>query len=614
MAGPKVYNIHQMSRRFVFLIALIALAVLGTAASPWTLPGGGLSAELTQHVKDRYGLDLTVRGRSTFAVLPIPRVKFENVTLRFPNEALRAEGGTLRGELRVLPLLFGRIELSDFDLSETKLIGSLQKVQAVDWPKVFRNGASESHARRLVINKSSLRWTDLKAANLDRINIVIRWTDTSEPLTVAGTAEWRDEPVVVEKASIFPDLLASDRISPFTLTLSSPFARIAAEGEAQLGETPRITGESTIKATSVRDFTRWSGLDLPFGSLLRAISLNGDFSMDRRRLSWPAVAVTLGSDKLEGTMGVRFDTDRPIITGTLAADTVNLSDLFAPFSLARTSSGAWSEEGIDLARATGMDLDLRLSAASASLGRLSLDDMAASVLVQPGRIEASIGRADFYDGTLKGRLSLVSRNGVVDFKSQGTYSNVKISPFLTAMGEPRWINGRAQGQFSFEGQGKNPADVIRQAEGRSNIELTEGEIVGITLQDALRRVEKRPLLASLNWKGGRTPFDKAEAQIVVKDGVGEIVEGTLKGPAVQADLRGQILLPERALRVTADVSAADAPATQTPALVFDVTGDWDNVAVTPQVRSLIERSGAAKPLFPSERVPANRQGPQAVAQ
>ena len=292
-----------MSRRFVFLIALIALAVLGTAASPWTLPGGGLSAELTQHVKDKYGLDLTVRGRSTFAVLPIPRVKFENVTLRFPNEALKAEGGTLRGELRVLPLLFGRIELSDFDLSETRITGSLQKIQAVDWPKVVRNGASETHARRLVINKSSLRWTDLKNANLNQLNVVIRWTDASEPLTVAGSAEWRDEPVVLEQASVFPDLLASDRISPFTLSLSSPSVRLTAEGEAQLGDTPRITGESTVKAGSVRDFTRWSGLDLPFGSLLRAVSVNGDFSMDRRRLSWPAVSLTLGSDKLEGRHG-----------------------------------------------------------------------------------------------------------------------------------------------------------------------------------------------------------------------------------------------------------------------------------------------------------------------
>ncbi|MGO4525123.1 AsmA family protein [Microvirga sp. 2MCAF35] len=603
-----------MSRRIVLLIALISLAVLGTAASPWTLPGGGLSAELMQHVKEKYGLDLTVRGRSTFAVLPIPRVKFEDVTLQFPDQAVRAEGGTLRGELRLLPLLLGRIELSDFDLTETRITASLQALQSVKWAEVLKDRTSETYARRLIINKSTLRWTDLNEANLDQFNLVLHWADAAEPMTLSGSARWRDEVVSLEQASVFPDLLVSDRISPFALTLSTHSARVTAEGEAQLGLSPRITGESTVKAKSVRDFTRWSGVELPFGSLLRAVSLAGEFSMDRRRLSWPAVSVTLGDDKLEGTVGVRFDTERPVITGTLAADTLNLSDLFAPFSQARTSSGAWSEENIDLTRTTGTDLDLRLSAASASLGRLSLDDMAASVLVQPGRIEASIGRAGFQDGSMKGRLSLVREDGQVELKSQGTFTGVKIAPFLVAMGEPRWITGLASGQFSFEGLGKNPADVIREAQGRSSIEIVDGEIVGIALDDALRRVDKRPLLASLNWKGGRTPFDKAQAQILVKDGVGEIVEAHLKGPTVQAALQGRVLLVDRTISLTANVSPAGAPASQSPALVFNVMGDWDNVAVSPQVRSLIERSGAAKPLFPSERVPADAQRPQAVAQ
>jgi AsmA protein len=235
--------------------------------------------------------------------------------------------------------------------------------------------------------------------------------------------------------------------------------------------------------------------------------------------------------------------------------------------------------------------------------------MAASVLVQPDRIEASIGRAGFNEGSLKGRLSLVKQNGQVEFKSQGTFAGVKIAPFLAALGEPRWITGSAEGQFSFEGLGKNPADVIRQAQGRSSIEITDGEIVGIALDDALRRVEKRPLLASLNWKGGRTPFDKAQAQVVVKNGIGEIAEAHLRGPAVQANLKGQLVLVDRTLSMTANVSPADAPAGQSPALVFNVLGDWDNVAVSPQVRSLIERSGAAKPLFPSERAPAGERRP-----
>lgn len=601
-----------MSRRVVFLIALISLAILGLAAAPWTLTGSGLATLVTQHMKDRYGLDLRVDGRSTFALLPIPRVKFENVTFQLPQQTLKAEGGTLRGELRLLPLVLGRIELSDLALSEARITGSLKALQAVKWADVLKDRPDATYARRLIVSTSSLRWSDLKDANLDKVNLVVSWAGADEPLKMVGSARWRDEMVSIEQASAYPDLLASGHLSPVSLILSAPSGRLAVTGEALIGDDPQITGESSIQATSVRNFTRWSGMALPFGSLMQALSIKGDFSMSRRRLSWPSVAVTMGADKLEGTMSVLFDTEHPLITGTLAADKLNLSDLFMPFLQTRTPSGNWSEEAIDLADTTGSNLDLRLSASTAEVGRLRLDDMAASVLVRPGRIEASIGRAEFHSGTLKGRLSLASVNDLVEFKSQGTFSGVDIAPFLSAIGEPRWITGRAQGQFQFEGTGQNPEAVVRQADGRSSISVEDGELVGISLEDALRRVEKRPLLASLNWKGGRTPFHQAQAQIVMKDGVGEVTEGHLTTPALQASLQGQVLMVDRTLRLKAQISSAGS-ADPSPVIGFDVGGGWDNVVVTPDARSLIERSGAAKPLFGSERLPADEPRPQVTA-
>jgi len=604
---PRFNKIKLMSRRVAFSIALIAFAVLAAAAAPWTLRENGLSSALADHMKERYGLDLTVEGRSTFAVLPIPRVKFQDVTIRFPNEALTAEGGTLHGEIRLLPLLLGRIELSDFDLSDSRITASARALQDVKWGDVFRSRTSASHARRLVLNRTTIRWTDLKEADVTLGEFVIRWAGETEPLTAYGHGRWRDEQVVLKEVSVHPDKLASGEISPVRLAISAPMARISVEGEAQLGPSPGLTGEGTIEASSIRNFTRWSGVKLPFGSLIRAFSVAGDFSLDRRRLSWPSVAVTLGDDTLEGTMAVRFDTKRPVITGTLAADDLNLSDLFAPFTQARSSSGSWSEENVDLAHVTGGDLDLRLSAASARLGKLVVEDMAASVLVRPGAIEASIGRAGFHDGSLKGRLSLASVGEETEFKSQGTFTGVDIAPFLSSVGEPRWITGRAQGSFTFEGKGRNPAEVIQQAQGHSTITVHKGELVGIALGDALKRVEKHPLLASLNWKGGRTPFQEAQAQIVVQDGVGEVIEGKLASEDLIAELKGQVLMVDRTLKLSAAVAAANA--TSSPAIAFDIGGGWDNVRIIPNARSLIERSGAAKPLLPADRVPADAPQP-----
>jgi AsmA protein len=602
-----------MPRRIVFLIGLIVFAVLVMAAAPWTLRENGLSSALSEHMKTRYGLDLMVAGRSTFAVLPIPQVKFEDVTLHFPNKTLTARGGTLKGELRLFPLLLGRIELSDFELRETRISASYEALQAVKWAELAENRANATYARRLILSHSSIQWTDLKDADLDNLDLVIRWIDADEPMTVSGAADWRGERIQVDGASAHPTLLAAGQISPVMLEASTTSGRIRLRGDAQLGPNPRMTGESVLQALSLSNFTRWSGVGLPFGSLVQAFSISGDFSMDRRRLSWPSVAVTMGNDKLEGALAVRFDTARPLITGTLAADDLNLSDLFAPFSQAKGADGAWSADAVDLSQVTGSDLDLRLSAAEAHLGRLYLDDMAANVLIRSGEIEASISRAGFLDGTLKGRLSLAAVNGQTEFRSQGTFAGVDIAPFLGSIGQPRWITGHAKGQFTFEGKGPNPVEVVRKAQGSSSITVTDGELIGLSLDDALQRVEKHPLLASFNWKGGRTPFQKAQGQIVMSDGVGQVSDATLTSADLLVRMRGQVLMVDRTLDLKAEVVSAGAPQDAPAKIGFDIGGGWDNVSVMPNARSLIERSGAAKPLLPN-RVPMGVQGPQAVAQ
>lgn len=586
-----------MSRRVVSFIALATLALLGAASAPWTLNPGGLAAAVTEHLQGRYGLTMKVAGRSTFALLPTPRVKFEDVALSYPKQALRADGATLRGELRILPLFMGRIELSEIALNDARITASAEELRGIDWARLLKDRMGETHARRLIVAASSIQWTDVADAALSDVNALVNWSGAGAPLYAVGAASWRGEKVMVEQASFDPIRLASDQLSPLALTLSTNFGRLVLQGEAQVGDDPRFTGQSLVSTTSLRDFLRWSGLGLPFGSLIQAVAIEGDLSANRRRVSWPSVAVTLGSDKLEGTLAVRLDSERPVIAGTLAAGELDLSSFVQPLAQARTGSGAWSEELINLLQVTGNDLDLRLSAMKAELGRLHLGDMAASILVRPGRIEASLGRADFHEGTLKGRLSLIAQDKGVDVKSQGAFAGVNIATFLSEIGQPRWITGAAQGQFSLEGVGATPAEVMRRAQGRSTITIKEGELVGIALNDALKRVEKRPLSASLSWKGGRTPFDQAQAQLAISDGIAEFVESRISAPTFSTQVNGRISLPERALDMKAEVSPITTSPSIAPAIVFDVSGGWDDIAVTPKARPLIERSGAARPLF-----------------
>jgi AsmA protein len=582
---------------------------------PWTLSPSGLAAAVATHLKAHYGIELTVSGRSTFAVLPSPRIKFEQITLRQTSTSLTADGGTLRAEIKIWPLLLGRVALGSVSLSDSRVGASAIDLRSRDWASLLADAARKAPLERLVVSGSSLRWTDRPEDGLDNVNAVFAWSGEDDLLGIVGSATFRGETVTVEEATLQPLALASGRVGRLALSAVLHAAQISLDGTAQAGADPRFSGKSLFKATSVRNFARWSGLELPFGSLLRGVAIEGMLSFDKRGLSWPIVAVKLGRDTLEGTLAVRLDGERPLITGTLAADDVDLSDLAMPIAQAMTSSGSWSEEPIDLSRTTASDLDLRFSASNAQFVRMRLGDMAASVQVRPGRIEASLGRGTFHDGTLKGRLSLISAEGGTEVRTQGAFEKVDMGSFLTATGQGRWIQGPGQGQFQIEGVGRTPAEVVRHATGHANVTIKDGELIGIGLNDAVRRVEKRPLATSLNWKGGRTPFDMAQIQLNVVDGVAGIADSRLTAPGLITSLRGKIFLLDRALDLKADVSSATISPNPSPAIVFDLTGRWQDVIITPDARSLIQRSGAAKPLFgPSKNPLASTSGPLATAQ
>src|SRR5690606_3237946 len=80
---------QPMPRRVVRHLAMLARAALSAAGAPWALTSGGLSATVADHLQDRYGVTFRVEGRSTLALLPTPRVKFEDVEIAFPHGTAR---------------------------------------------------------------------------------------------------------------------------------------------------------------------------------------------------------------------------------------------------------------------------------------------------------------------------------------------------------------------------------------------------------------------------------------------------------------------------------------------------------------------------------------------
>ncbi len=610
---PREQTLRPMSRRSLITLALAALALVALAVAPWTIVSGTLAWAAASQLRAAYGLELTVEGRSTIAFLPVPRVKFEDVAIRSADGITLAHGGDLRAEIRLLPLLTGRIEMSEMSLRGAHLDVEIDEEGRSAWGPLL--GRLQGHmagrdetgltVRRVAVAESTIAFADRTngfGTYLRDVDVTVGWPSAASDLTASGSLRWRGEPVRFTLASLNPSALANGRKNRFDFEATSALGRLTVAAEAVLGEKLRVAGQSSFSSRSVRDLVYWSGVQVPLGSLLRAVQLDGEFTAEDGAVSWPAVRLTLDGDRFDGAVTARSDGGRLSVTGTLAADRLNLPQAALLPSL-RMPEGFWSYELLDLRGLSGADLDLRLSAADVRLAGLRLEEAAASILVKQGRFEASLGRATLNKGRIKGRLGIAPSPAGLDLRLSGSFEQVELGALLAEIGSSRWITGTANGQFALEGIGESAAAVARRLNGRATLTVKQGEIVGIALADALKRVERRPLATALDWRGGRTGFEHAHVVLNVAQGTGDIVDGQLAATGAKASLQGRVSLAERTLAVRAHVepapvqAAAPAPA---EGMVVEIGGPWEDLSVVPSPapprspRPSQPRSGASR--------------------
>jgi AsmA protein len=560
-----------MSRRTILIVALALLGVLVAIIAPWTVTTGGLAAAVAGQLRSVYGLDMTVAGRSTIALLPVPRVKFENVAFSAggPDPIVRAE--ILRGEFRLLPLLTGRIELSEVALSGASIQIELDDGGRSGWDRVAtallgrvagRRPANQ-HVRRFILANAALSYRDQRSGFQTRVsdvNAVVNWPASDRPLDLSTHGQWRGERVEVTAAGLWPSALLAGQRNQFTAEVVAPSAHLSLSGDAVLGAEPRLTGRAGLAMRSIREFATWSGVPLPLGTMALKASLDGDFAASRGVVSWPAARLVADGDRLDGALQARIEGGRLSFTGTLAADRLTLPDPFreGPFT-------AWQGDGSPLAGLMGADLDLRFSAREARFGGAKLEDVAANLIVRAGRIETSLNRATLNRGTVKGRLGISLMPTGFDLKAQTSFDRLDLGAFVSDIGQGRWISGLAQGQIVLDATGEDASsDLLRHANGRATITVRNGELAGIGFNEALRRAERRPLSMPLEWRGGRTSFDYAQVVLNVTRGVGEIAEGQVTAPGLRAALQGRVSLLERSLALKAMVEGQPATAAGSP--------------------------------------------------
>jgi AsmA protein len=594
----------------VAAIVLAGLAALGTV--PLLIPSDRVREATKAEIRNVTGLDLVLRGDVAVSLFPTGSISFANVALGGdPKPVIEADELTAR--LRFFPLFAGRIEIADLSLVRPRINVSFDRDGRSNWsamidtlaralgPKADRP-ADASSFTEIRVNDGTVAISDV-ARGIDEtfrgVELALAWPSISRSFAATGRVVWRDEPIDASiTMSNFAAALAGDRSGVKVRMTGAPL-KFAFEGNWSTRPTLKIEGTVAADAASLRDTFRWAGLKPLSGGGFGRFALKAKTNISSGTIALSAVNVELDGNVAEGVM--TFATDgRQTLQGTLAADELNLTPYISTIRLLTSSDREWNKLPLAMEGLNGFDLDLRLSAARLTAARVKLGRTAIATNLRGGNLNITIGESQAFGGVLKGSVALAGSDSGAEVKSNLQFADVDLANCLGELFQFRRLEGRGDMAINFDASGDSVLAITRSMNGAATLASRQGAMVGLNVEQLLRRLERRPLSGTGDFRNGRTPYEKLTINLKIADGIATVEDVNLEGAKVKLGLSGSASIPNRDFDlhgVASLVSTASGDAPPVFELPFMVQGPWDDPLMLPDTQALILRSPVASPLL-----------------
>ncbi len=576
------------------------------------IPADSVRTAVTAEIRAVTGLEPVIRGEASVSLFPSATVTFTDVSLgeeRSERPALAAE--RLTANLRLLPLLIGRIETADISLTRPSVTVAVDKDGRSNWSalidtlaRTLEPAAKAEHvmsfseirmSEGVVIIRDEARGI---AETLSSVELSLAWPSISRSFGATGRFIWRGQPV--DGSVSLGDLLAalSGQRSGLKVRLAGEPFKLAFDGHFSNRPTLKVEGTLAADGASLRQAMQWAGYEpLPGGGFGRfalkahAAAVGGSFSLS-------GVNMELDGNVAEGVLSLTT-ADRPTIKGTLASETLDLTPYISTVQLMRTNERVWNRGQISLEGLSSFDLDLRLSAANIVAANAKLGRTGVAANLRDGNLNVTVGEAQAFGGILKGSITLAQARDDAGVKSQLQFTNVDLETCLGDLFGIRRLEGKGDLAFALEAAGDSVFELTRTITGTASLTARQGAITGINVEQLLKRLEAKPLSGAAEFRRGRTTFSKLNVLLRLENGTATVEEVRLEGTGVRLALGGSASIPSRDLDLkgTASLVPASTDAGQGFELPFVVQGPWDDPVMLPDAQSLIQRSQSAQELM-----------------
>lgn len=604
----RVLDIRGWRRRCgAVALAVGALIALAALAAPLVFSQKAVRDAVVSQIQSLSGL-YVAPSELRLALLPHPHIAMLGLSLADRSGALHISAEAAYGAVNPVALATGRVELSAIQLLRPKIRIDLD--QPIDAPGEIGRAMAQRHGTpgalksdRLLLGIASIVDGNIRVTAQGRsyvsekVDLTLDWHRLGEPLGLTGSFDWRGEKFHALVWVARPGDLLRGVETVATVRVDGENLNFEAQGPTQLGPDAHFAGRLTAAAASGRHALDLFGVPVKLPVSLANMQLLAQAVVSSEHAQFDGVKLVADGHEFEGRAAFRRADRRLRASATLKSPFVSAKAMFAESFGWLGADGQWSKEPFDGRDFAGVDMDLRLDAAHARLGRFALDDAVFIVTLHDEALNVQLNEARGYKGNLKLSAALAPAKPGLRLRADARLRGVDAGPLLRDLfGRPS-IGGELDATLSFDASGSDASALLQSATGRASLALKDGQIDGLDLDQALRRLDRRPLSSALDIRAGRTVLDQGAAEVIIENGLAEFREGQARGPSVTLLFSGRADIAERTLLLTATARATNGAKNENQ-IAFDLGGGWDDLRLSTDAQYLIRRSDAAAPLLP----------------
>ena len=577
------------------------------------VPADAVREAVKAQMHEMTGLDPVLSGEVTVSLFPSGSVRFKDVSLgdrRADNAALSADELVVR--LSFFRFLLGDIEIVDVTLVRPTIAIAFAQDGASNWSGNIetlaralqpRPGRKPSFSEIRIADGSVLLHDEAftNVETLSKVEFSLAWPSISKSFAATGRFEWHDQPLNATLS--LTDFLAALRgeRSGLKLRINSTPLKFAFDGNISHRPSLRIEGQLAADSTSLRDTLRWAGWPVPEGGFGR-FAVKAQSNVVGANISLTGVNIELDGNAGEGVLTYAND-GRQTLQGTLATEALDLTPYISTVRLLTGSDRSWNRMPLRLDGLGGLDADLRLSAARVSAAAVKFGRTAAAINLRGGNLTIAVGESQAFGGLVRGSFGLANTLTGADLKAQLQFSDVDLDQTLAELIGVRRIEGKGDIGFAVESSGASIYELTQGLNGSATVAGRRGAITGINLEQLLKRLDRNPLAGRGDLRAGKTPYELLAVNLKITRGTAQFEEVRVEGPSVRLELTGAASIPARELDLRGVASLLPAAPREGGGfeLPFLVQGPWEDPAIWPDARALINRSGAAAPLMDAVR-------------